>query len=118
MPAGLDGNPHPVATAARAYVIQAVTEEIERCRQPGRACLVAVDGIDGSGKSTFADELAVELAKKQLRALRSTIDSFHNCREVRWQRGRDSPLGFYLDSHNINAVQELLLEPLRTGVGA
>lgn len=80
--------------------------------------LIGVDGIDGSGKSTFADEVAVRLANQGAPVVRSTIDSFHNPREVRWARGKASPVGFYLDSHDLTALRELLLDPMRRGPGA
>ena len=117
MPAGLDGNPDPMVTEARTAVIWQTIEAIASVRQPDRPTLIAIDGIDGSGKSTFADEVAAELATRGVPALRSTIDSFHNPRSVRWRRGQSSPLGFYLDSHDLVAVQDLLLKPLRDGTG-
>ena len=59
--------------------------------------LVGIDGIDGSGKSTFADEVATLLRARGVPVVRSTVDSFHNPRSKRWARGRSSPVGFYLD---------------------
>lgn len=118
MPAGLDGNPDPIVTESRSDVITQVAEVIIEAKQrSSEAVLVAIDGIDGSGKSTFADEVAAELAARGVPALRSTIDSFHNPRDVRWKRGKSSPLGFYLDSHDLDAVQNLLLKPLHQGTG-
>lgn len=117
MPAGLDGNPDPIITNARAAVIASVVDQVQAQRDPTRPYLVAVDGIDGSGKSTFADEMAAELGRRSVPVVRSTIDSFHNPRSVRWKRGKDSPVGFYLDSHDLDAVQELLLEPFKQGQG-
>jgi uridine kinase len=118
MPAGLDGNPSPISTAQREQVLARVVRGVQRLQSAGKPLLIGVDGIDGSGKSTFADELAARLAKQGTPVVRSTVDSFHNPREVRWSRGKSSPVGFYLDSHNLTALREMLLDPMRAGPGA
>jgi uridine kinase len=122
MPAGLDGNANPFVTTHRSAVINEIVRQIVSCKEATGPILIAVDGIDGAGKSTFADELALAMpptnAGRALNPVRSTIDSFHNPRVVRWKRGRSSPLGFYLDSHDLQAVQRELLEPFDRGVGA
>ena len=44
--------------------------------------------------------------------IRASVDSFHNPREVRYQRGRWSPEGYFYDSFNYEVVRQMLLEPL------
>lgn len=73
---------------------------------------VGIDGIDGAGKTTFADELAGVLTDRSIHVVRSTIDSFHAPRAVRWARGRCSPEGFYRDSHDLSSLHACLLDPL------
>jgi len=73
---------------------------------------VAIDGVDCSGKTTIADELADVVGKSGRTVIRSTIDGFHNPREVRYSRGEDSPEGYYLDSFDYDSVTKLLLFPL------
>ncbi len=118
MPAGLDGNPTPLSTPQRRRVLSRVAEEVLALRTAGRPLLIGIDGIDGSGKSTFADELTAQLAEGRAPVVRSTVDSFHHPRAVRWSRGRSSPVGFYLDSHDLGALRERLLDPIRAGRGA
>ncbi len=118
MPAGLDGNQNPVSSVQRQDVIERTADAVAACKTDGKPLLVAIDGIDGSGKSTFADELAGHLGDRGLRIVRSTIDSFHNPREVRWSKGKSSPVGFYFDSHNLTELRELLLDPMGAGAGA
>lgn len=77
--------------------------------------LVAVDGVDGAGKTHFADELESRLQERGTRVERASVDGFHNPSEVRYRRGRDSPEGFFRDSYDYEALCELLLEPLRRG---
>lgn len=67
--------------------------------------LVGVDGIDGAGTSTFADELAAVLRARGIATDRASIDSFHRPRAQRWAEGRSSPLGFYRDSHDLEQLQ-------------
>jgi len=118
MPAGLDGDPNPISTLQREQLLGRVAQAVTGLRTAGKALLVGIDGIDGSGKSTFADELASRLADQDTPVVRSSVDSFHNPREVRWSKGKSSPVGFYLDSHNLAALRELLLDPMRAGPGA
>jgi uridine kinase len=111
VPAGLDGDPNPVRSAARDAVLDALADEVE-ARRSARVLLVAVDGTDGGGKTTFADELGRRIEGRGAPVIRSTIDSFHRPRRERWARGRLSDVGFYLDSHDLDALRRELLEPL------
>jgi uridine kinase len=58
---------------------------------------VAVDGPDGSGKTTFAEELAAAVRALGRPVVRVSLDDFHNVRAVRYRLGRDSPQGFWRD---------------------
>lgn len=77
--------------------------------------IVAIDGIDGSGKTTFADELAPVLARRGRPVVRASVDGFHNSKAVRYQRGKCDPEGFFLDSYNYEALKRFLLDPFRQG---
>lgn len=74
--------------------------------------LVAVDGVDGAGKSTFGDRLVLAVDRPVVRA---SCDDFHHPRAHRYRRGRESPEGFYLDSFNYDALTTGLLEPFAAG---
>jgi uridine kinase len=76
---------------------------------------VAIDGVDGAGKTMFADELAQTLAPSRRPIIRASVDSFHNPKAIRYRRGRESPEGFYLDSYNYSALKQMLLDPLSPG---
>lgn len=76
---------------------------------PGRR-LVAVDGVDGSGKTTFAANLVAEIRDRPVIVFH--VDDFLNPSPVRHAKGRDSPEGFWLDTYNYPALHDRLLAPL------
>jgi uridine kinase len=82
---------------------------------PDRTVRVAIDGVDGAGKTTFADELGAIVIAMGRPVIRSTVDGFHNPKAIRYQRGRHSPEGFFEDSYNYAALKKYLLDPLSPG---
>lgn len=76
---------------------------------------VAIDGVDASGKTTFANELAPVLTALGRPVIRASIDGFHNPAAVRRHRGALSPEGYYHDSFNYPALIAALLHPLGPG---
>jgi uridine kinase len=79
---------------------------------PDRTIRVAIDGVDGAGKTTFADELASYVSASGRPVIRASVDGFHNPRAVRYQRGKQSPEGYFEDSYNYAALKKYLLDPL------
>jgi uridine kinase len=73
---------------------------------------VAVDGVDGAGKTHLADELAAVLADRGAEVVRASVDGFLHPRELRHRRGRGSPEGYFRDSFDYSRLVKLLLEPL------
>jgi len=74
--------------------------------------LVGIDGVDASGKTTLSDELINHLRKTNRPIIKASIDGFHNPKQVRYRKGRNSPEGYYLDSFNYQALIDKLLLPL------
>lgn len=85
---------------------------VSRIRPRAGRTLVAVDGVDGAGKSTFADDLAAELTDSGLTVIRVSLDDFLNPAEVRHARGRTSPEGFIADTYDYERFIDDVLEPL------
>lgn len=75
-----------------------------------RRVLLAVDGIGGSGKTSFASDLAARVTDRPVLVLHAD-DFFHPAR-VRHARGRLSPEGFWLDAYDLAALAGGALEPL------
>jgi uridine kinase len=80
--------------------------------QSGLTLRVGVDGVDGVGKTVFADMLARAIEAQGRAVIRASVDDFHNPRKVRYRRGRASPEGFYLDSYDYACLKRILLDPL------
>ena len=88
---------------------------VARTPTPGRPALVGVDGVDGSGKTIFAANLAGAYARSGRNALVVHEDDFLNPRAVRHRLGPDSPEGFFRDSYNLAALTSKVLDPLAHG---
>ncbi len=73
---------------------------------------VGIDGVDASGKTMLADELANSLQIKDCNVILISVDDFHNPSKIRYQQGRNSPQGYYEDSFNYNAIITNVLKPL------
>lgn len=79
------------------------------------AFVVAIDGVDGVGKTTFADQLAAALHERGVTVHRASIDDFHHPRAHRYRRGRRDPVGYLEDSFDHATFARLVLDPLQPG---
>ena len=95
----------------RKTIIKKIAEFIHQfpCSHPLR---VAIDGVDASGKTTFADELAAWLENTRRQIIRASVDDFHYPKKIRRSQGDLSPQGFFNSSFNYPALIRHLLEPL------
>ena len=104
----------PVSSPTRDALLASVARQIVEVPGPG-IVRVAVDGVDGAGKSVFADELARIVAALERPVIRTGVDGFHHPREIRYRRGRSSPQGYFHDSYDYAALRAALLDPLSSG---
>ncbi|MGJ5725800.1 uridine kinase [Brevibacterium sp. H602] len=93
-----------------------------RAVRPGQRALIALDGVDGAGKTMLAHEL-VNLAKtvanvpghiSDRRVTAISIDGFHHARAIRYARGK-GPDTFYRRSYDYGAFVDSVVEPFRRG---
>lgn len=84
-----------------------------RALLPAERIAIAVDGVDGAGKTVLADELAKLLAPVR-HVVRVSIDGFHRPRSERYRNGT-GPESFYRDSYDYEAFRAVVLEPFRRG---
>jgi uridine kinase len=99
------------ATPQRDRVIADIAATVTALH-PRRVIRVAIDGVDGAGKTVFADELADAITRPVIRA---GVDGFHHPRRIRHRAGRTSPEGFFHDSHDYALLRRVLLDPLAPG---
>jgi uridine kinase len=104
------GGPPLVRPAVVAQVADSVPQPV------GSDCVrVAVDGVDGAGKTVFAAELAAELRSRGRSVVQVSADDWHQVTALRYARGRTSPEGFWLDSYDYARLRAEVLEPLGPG---
>jgi uridine kinase len=98
----------------RQSVLETVARAVSRS-SIARVTRVAIDGVDGAGKTHFADELGLVLRASGESVIRASVDGFHNPRSIRYRQGRDSPEGFFRDSYDYARLKAVLLDPLSPG---
>ena len=82
---------------------------------PGRR-MVAIDGVDGSGKTSFAANLVHAITTRPVVLIH--VDDFLNPSSIRHAKGRCSPEGFWKDTYDYDALRQRVLAPLgRNGDG-
>lgn len=95
----------------RVRAIETLAGQLMRLRH-SHPVRVGVDGVSAAGKTILADELAASLESQGRHVVRASLDGFHHPEEIRYQQGRDCPIGYYEDSFDYDSVQRNLLEPL------
>ena len=76
---------------------------------PDRLTRIGIDGVDASGKSVLAEEVAQLLTKRRRPCVRISVDYFERPPGERYMRGDLSPEGFYLDTFDIERFRAHVL---------
>ena len=108
----LHNTSHQRQVGQRLAIIQLVTSEILSLLGDG-VTRVGIDGVDGAGKTCFADEIARQFST--IKVIRSSVDGFHNPKAIRYLKGKRSPEGFFIDSYDYCSLKKYLLDPLSPG---
>jgi uridine kinase len=99
----------------RQLLLDRLVTAISARLDPLDCCLVGVDGVDGAGKTTFADAFGQPARARGRPVVCLSLDDFHAQRAVRYRLGRESPAGFWLDSYDYDAFGRDVLTGLRPG---
>jgi uridine kinase len=111
-PARLDAFVPPPPAGRRGEVLRELAGALLKVRAAGRA-VVALDGVDGAGKTVLGHELAA-LVGPAREVHRVSVDGFHRLRADRYERGRTAE-AFYRDSYDHDAIRHRLVGPFRAG---
>jgi len=79
-----------------------ITDRLRMLALRSRAVVVGVDGVDGSGKTSFAARLADGLRPLPVSVVHA--DDHLNPPEIRHAKGRNSPEGFWLDTYDHSSL--------------
>jgi uridine kinase len=97
----------------RHDVLDRIAEHLDE-RVSTHPLRVAVDGVTGAGKSTFARELTAAIARRGRPAIHLSTDDFHHV-AARRHRDADRARGYYRDAYDLAKVRAVLLDPLGPG---
>lgn len=96
----------------RKEILNKIARHLESFKAD-QVILVAIDGIDASGKTSFADDLKELISERPV--LRLSLDYFHFPKEQRYKRGYLSPEGYYFDAFDYPYLMDFVLKPLIEG---
>lgn len=103
----------PAATTTSSELVGSIVSLVELLPR-SRPALVAVDGGDAAGKTTFADSLGSALEPGRI-VTRIEVDDFEQPRDYRYRQGSDSPVGYLEDTYDHDAFEDRVLRPLVVG---
>lgn len=75
--------------------------------------IIAIDGIDASGKTHFSEKLKNEFEKLNQKVCLVHLDNFHNPQVIRYKQGKESGIGFYEDSYNYDVLINKAIRPFK-----
>jgi uridine kinase len=108
MPSALDSFTPPEQSGHRHEVLAALASGLAALK-PGHRVAVAIDGVDGAGKTVLGRELTAYFSPFR-EVVRTSVDGFHRPRVQRYARGR-SPETYYRDSYDDTSLFARLVQP-------
>ncbi|GAA1415038.1 hypothetical protein AUR04nite_18460 [Glutamicibacter uratoxydans] len=97
-----------ICTGGQSVLLRRVADEILGLNVA--RTLVAIDGVDGSGKSSFTEALSKHIVGMPVIVIHA--DDFLHLKAVRHRKGRNSPQGFWADTYDYDALDRFVLRPL------
>jgi phosphoglycolate phosphatase-like HAD superfamily hydrolase/uridine kinase len=96
----------------RIPVFEVIAKAIENKKQKDKPFIIGINGIDCSGKTTFAKALEGYLKSRNYPTQMIAIDDFHHPKAVRYA-GKDQAVNYFSKSFNIELLINSLLKPIR-----
>jgi phosphoglycolate phosphatase-like HAD superfamily hydrolase/uridine kinase len=96
----------------RLPIFEKITDDFTKQKQKSKAFVIGINGIDCSGKTTFAKALEGYLKARGYPIQMIAIDDFHNPKAVRYS-GPDQAENYFNKSFNAGLLIEKLLKPIR-----
>jgi uridine kinase len=92
-------------------IFNAIEDKISRLHAvKNKPFRIAINGIEGVGKTTFAENLVNYLQSREYSAFHVSIDGFHFNKKRRYKQGRDSAKGYYEDSYDEQGFADKVLK--------
>lgn len=95
----------------RLPIFEQIVKEATKKKHKDKARVIGINGIDGAGKTRFAEVLETYLKSLGHETQLIHLDDFHNPEAVRYAGG-DSPENYFNRSFDINLIIEQLLSPI------
>jgi uridine kinase len=95
--------------APRHLVLAELGDALAAVHAPDRLTRIGIDGVDGAGKTSLAEEVAQLLTKRGRPAVRVSLDFFERPPAERYARGELSPEGYYLDGFDVERLHAHVL---------
>ena len=96
----------------RNPIFEKILENIISNKSNNKAFVIGINGIDNSGKTTFAKSFEKYLNLKGYKTQLILLDDFHNPTEVRYS-GQDEIDNYYNKSFNFKMIIEKILKPIK-----
>lgn len=104
-------------TTPRRQVVRQLADEFLHNYAKGRT-IIAVDGTDDSGRTSFADDLAEVFAEREHPVFRASLHYFRLPRATQEEFGPDTAERRYRHGYDYDALRRVLIAPFKLGGSA
>ncbi|MFC6357343.1 hypothetical protein [Luethyella okanaganae] len=101
-----------LVSTPRVRLLRDLATEIAHDHGRGRV-IVAVDGVERSGKTAFADDLGAVFAERGHAVFRASLEFFHRSRAEQDAFGPDTPERYYGYGFDYSLLRRVLIGPFR-----
>jgi phosphoglycolate phosphatase-like HAD superfamily hydrolase/uridine kinase len=95
----------------RLPIFERILKEAGERKQKDKAFVIGINGIDGAGKTQFAESLEKYLIAHKHKTQAIHLDDFHNPKAIRYAR-KNQAENYYNSSFDVSLIVEKLLSPI------